>query len=120
MPRRRNPADNDVSREDFENLRQKFQLLEGDRKAYFETYEQTKKQNDALVREIRAENQELRKAIGELKREQGGRRSGEDDQKELSGQTSRVNKLRMEYDKLCSKTSKLTERCTPPPACPAG
>lgn len=110
MPRRRANVPNEVTREDFENLRNKFQLLEGDRKAYFETYEQTKKQNDALIREIRAENQELRKAIGELKREQGSRGSATDDKQEIASETARTNKLRTEYDNLCNKTRDLKKK----------
>jgi chromosome segregation ATPase len=109
MPRRRAaPTPAEVTKEDFDSLRQKFQLLEGDRKAYFETYEQTKKQNDATVREIRAENAELRKAISELKREHRGSRSAKDDQQELSQETSRVNRLRSEFDALRHKTNQLS------------
>lgn len=33
----------EVTREQLESLKQKFDLLQGDRKAYFETYEATKK-----------------------------------------------------------------------------
>lgn len=37
----------DVSREQLEALKSKFDLLQGDRKAYFETYEATKKARGA-------------------------------------------------------------------------
>jgi hypothetical protein len=46
----------EVSREQLESLKNKFDLLQGDRKAYFETYEATKKSNDALVKELREKN----------------------------------------------------------------
>ena len=40
---------------------------EGDRKAYFETFEQRKKTNELQIKELRKKNKELRDAIVELK-----------------------------------------------------
>ena len=59
----------EVTEEDYLSLKEKFQLLEGDRKAYFETFENQKKQNDHQMKELRAENGELRLAIADLKKE---------------------------------------------------
>ena len=43
----------EITREQLDILRNKFDLLKDDRKAYFETYEATKKANDQLLREVR-------------------------------------------------------------------
>ena len=42
---------------------------EGDRKAYYETYENTKKSNDAYIKDIREENNTLRKELAAIQRE---------------------------------------------------
>ncbi len=67
MPRK--GATLEVTEEDYLSLKEKFHLLEGDRKAYFETFENQKKHNDANMKQLRNENSELRLAIGDLKKE---------------------------------------------------
>ena len=88
MPLKR--MDTDITVSDLESLRKRFQLVgtfflcffsstephfktpsnrtEGDRKAYVQTFEQTKQQNDDRIREIRVANQELRSRIAEKKK----------------------------------------------------
>ena len=41
---------------------------EGDRKAYYETYENTKKTNDQLTKDMKDENNQLRKEIANVQR----------------------------------------------------
>ena len=82
--------DTDITVSDLESLRKRFQLVgtfflcffsstephfktpsnrtEGDRKAYVQTFEQTKQQNDDRIREIRVANQELRSRVAEKKK----------------------------------------------------
>ena len=59
----------EVTEEDYQSLKEKFHLLEGDRKAYFETFENQKKQNELQMKALRNENGELRLAIADLKKE---------------------------------------------------
>ena len=61
----RAPAD-DITRDQLELLKAKFDVLQGERKAYFETYESTKRTNEVLVRELRERAKELRRQLGEL------------------------------------------------------
>lgn len=42
-------------------------ISEGDRKAYFETYEQTKTRNEDTIKDVRERNERLRKDIAKLK-----------------------------------------------------
>jgi hypothetical protein len=59
----------EITREQLDILRNKFDLLQGDRKAYFETYEATKKANEQLLRELREANKDLRKRLSNLQKE---------------------------------------------------
>mmetsp|Transcript_65171 Transcript_65171/g.157755 ORF Transcript_65171/g.157755 Transcript_65171/m.157755 type:complete len:597 (+) Transcript_65171:202-1992(+) len=104
MPR---PADGgDISREQLNALRSKFQLLEGDRKAYFETYENTKKQNDELVRSLRDKNKELRKQLAGLQRE-ASTRAGSRDDAEVDKVAADLHGKRQEFDGLKHQSAKL-------------
>lgn len=97
----------DITREQLDELKTKFQLLEGDRKAYFETYETTKRTNEQLFRELRAKNRELRQALANVQREQGGAGAGQDD--EITRVSSELNSKRTQFDQLKHKVKKLTE-----------
>ena len=98
----------DITREQLDELKTKFQLLEGDRKAYFETYETTKRTNEQLFRELRAKNRELRQALANLQREHGtSGGSGQDD--EITRVSQELNSKRTAYDQLRHKVKKFTE-----------
>jgi len=101
------PIDNEITQVDVENLRKRFQLVEGDRKAYFETYEQTKKQNDELIREMRVGNQELRKSIASRKKAHVGKSGHNQADDEVDAETKRVHHLRAQYDKMRHHSKKL-------------
>lgn len=98
----------DITREQLDELKTKFQLLEGDRKAYFETYETTKRTNEQLFRELRAKNRELRQALANLQREHGsGGGVGQDD--EITRVSTELNAKRTAYDQLKHRVKKFTE-----------
>ncbi len=59
----------EITREQLDILRNKFDLLQGDRKAYFETYEATKKANEQLLKDLRDGNKDLRKRLSNLQKE---------------------------------------------------
>ncbi len=60
---RRGQSNTDLSREDMDDklddLKKRFHLLEGDRKAYFETTQWTLKNNKERIVSLRVENKEL-------------------------------------------------------------
>ena len=58
-----------ATKSDLEDLRNKFHLLEGDRKAYYEMSMHTMKSNKALVAQLRSENKEVRRAMASIQRE---------------------------------------------------
>eukprot|EP00945_MAST-04E_sp_MAST-4E-sp1_P003076 g3076.t1 len=91
-----------VTEEELEDLRQKFHLLEGDRKAYYEMSMHTMKSNKALVQQVRGENKELRRALAAIQRESKNATSAgmTTDDQELHEQSNAVVKLRRKTDRL--------------------
>ena len=91
-----------VTEDELEDLRQKFHLLEGDRKAYYEMSMHTMKSNKALVQQVREENKELRRALAAIQRESKQATSAgmSTDDVELQEEASKVVKLRRRADKL--------------------
>lgn len=51
--------------DEIEDLRRKLAMLDGDRKAYYESSEWTQKQNKEKVQQLRKENKELRKVLAD-------------------------------------------------------
>lgn len=59
----------EITREHLDKLRARFDELQGDRKAYFDTYEATKRANEQQLKELRDMNKELRRQLADLQRE---------------------------------------------------
>eukprot|EP00949_MAST-11_sp_MAST-11-sp1_P001870 g1870.t1 len=100
MPR--DQTDHQVSESELEELRNKFHLLEGDRKAYYEMSMHTMKSNKALIAQLRVENKDLRRALASIQREhaaanKAGRTADEEEVDEMSRE---VNSLRKRHDQL--------------------
>ena len=112
--------DTDITVSDLESLRKRFQLVgtfflcffsstephfktpsnrtEGDRKAYVQTFEHTKQQNDDRIREIRVANQELRSRIAEKKKKT--KMTGTNfTNSEVENLTRQLHRLRASHDK---------------------
>ena len=89
----------EISVSDIESLRKRFQLVEGDRKAYVQTFEQTKRQNDDRIREIRVANQELRSRIAEKKKFSSSNSSSSSSTSEIENLTRQLHRLRASHDK---------------------
>ena len=71
---------------------------EGDRKAYVQTFEQTKQQNDDRIREIRVANQELRSRVAEKKKKT--KMTGTNfTNSEVENLTRQLHRLRASHDK---------------------
>lgn len=54
----------EITREQLNALKEKFELVQGDRRAFFDTYETTKKNNEELLAELRRKNKGLREELG--------------------------------------------------------
>eukprot|EP00943_MAST-04B_sp_MAST-4B-sp1_P003406 g3406.t1 len=91
-----------VTEEELEDLRQKFHLLEGDRKAYYEMSMHTMKSNKALIQQVRSENKELRRGLAAIQRESKSASANgmTNDEQELKEEAVRTVKLRRKTDSL--------------------
>ena len=58
-----------VTEAELNALRNKFQLLEGDRKAYYEMSMHTMKENKTALASLREDNKDLRKKLAGIQRE---------------------------------------------------
>jgi DNA-binding transcriptional regulator GbsR (MarR family) len=85
----------------------KTKQTEGDRKAYYETYENTKKTNDTLIKDMKEENNQLRKEIANLQREMNQKGGMSAEQAEVDEELKKLNAKRMLYDKQRAKVSSL-------------
>jgi len=99
--------------EELADLQRKYQLLEGDRKAYYETSQWTIKQNRETIAALKRENKELRgtlatnRAAGGSKPQSDGSLPGEE---ELAKLRNFVAELRKQYDTMHNMTqSKFNE-----------
>ena len=111
MPRQQ---ERQVSEAELEDLRNKFHLLEGDRKAYYEMSMHTMKSNKALVGQLREENKEVRRALAAIQREHAAANKAgmSTDQEEMEDMAREVHHLRKKHDTLVSGTSKHADRLT--------
>lgn len=97
-----------VDVDDVENLRQKYILLEGDRRAYYETSQWTMKQNQETVVTLKKENRELKKQLSSAnaKRDAGMTPF----EKEIRVLEKKVHELRTEHDKLVRERTRGGEK----------
>ena len=95
-------AANVVTESELEDLRQKFHLLEGDRKAYYEMSMHTMKSNKVLVAQLRDQNKSLRRGLASIQRETRTASGAgmTTDQQEMSELSRSVTNLRRQHDKL--------------------
>ncbi len=100
-----------VTEAELEDLRQKFHLLEGDRKAYYEMSMHTMKSNKVLVQQLREENKELRRGLAAIQREtRSASRAGmTTDQQEISEISKQITRLRRTHDKIIGRVATRTE-----------
>ena len=96
---------NVVTESELEDLRQKFHLLEGDRKAYYEMSMHTMKSNKVLVSQLRDQNKSLRRALASIQRETRSASSAgmTTDQQEMTELGRQVTNLRRQHDKIIAK-----------------
>lgn len=112
----------EITREQLEALKEKFELVKGDRRAFFDTYETTKRANEELLGDLRKKNKELREALGQAQknaREETLRETTGRDESSVSAEllahrkrfdtlSHRSTSLREDYEKLRAELSMLT------------
>jgi len=93
--------------EELADLQKKYALLEGDRKAYYETSQWTIKQNRETIANGKEENKELRLQLGACQSAKGGKPDGGDTETaELEKLINYAKDLRKKYDEIRLLTSK--------------
>lgn len=93
--------------EELADLQKKYALLEGDRKAYYETSQWTIKQNRETIANGKEENKELRLQLGACQSAKGGKPDGGDaETAELEKLINYAKDLRKKYDEIRLLTSK--------------
>ena len=107
MPRGDGGNARQITESDLEDLRNKFHLLEGDRKAYYEMSMHTMKSNKALVAQLRTENKEVRRALASIQRERAAssKSGGTVDDEEQREMEREVNRMRTLCDRLTNKAA---------------
>jgi hypothetical protein len=102
MPGRGDGNTRQITESDLEDLRNKFHLLEGDRKAYYEMSMHTMKSNKTLVAQLRNENKEVRRALASIQRERAastkaGTTVDEEEEVEMEREVNRLRKMCDQY-----------------------
>ncbi|KAI9188973.1 hypothetical protein H9P43_000395 [Blastocladiella emersonii ATCC 22665] len=89
--------------QDLHDLKLRFELLEGDRKAYYEQSQLTIKGNKDEIGKLRSQNKELRVAVGKIKKTSGHDRGNERSQmSELEKLDQRINELHKKADDMAA------------------
>jgi len=104
-----------ITESDLEDLRNKFHLLEGDRKAYYEMSMHTMKSNKSLVAQLRAENKEVRRALASIQRERAastkaGSSVDEEEEHEMEREVNRLRKMCDQYTNKAAGTFFLSQK----------
>eukprot|EP00238_Polyblepharides_amylifera_P001167 CAMPEP_0196571392 /NCGR_PEP_ID=MMETSP1081-20130531/1575_1 /TAXON_ID=36882 /ORGANISM="Pyramimonas amylifera, Strain CCMP720" /LENGTH=559 /DNA_ID=CAMNT_0041888327 /DNA_START=25 /DNA_END=1704 /DNA_ORIENTATION=+ len=92
--------------EELADLQKKYQLLEGDRKAYYETSQWTIKQNRETIAIAKRENKELRAQLAACHATKGGKPKDDGATAELEKLRVYVKELRKRYDEIHLLTNK--------------
>ncbi|KAJ3014258.1 hypothetical protein HKX48_005240 [Thoreauomyces humboldtii] len=86
--------------EELHDLKLRFELLEGDRKAYYETSQWAIRQNKEEVSHLRIQNKELSDAIAKVKKSEADGASTRVSMTELDRADQRICEMHKKYDEL--------------------
>ena len=95
--------------QELADLQNRFHLLEGDRKAFYEQSQLTLKQNKEASDSLRRENKELRQALSAIHKERGGHVSGEATvmhEQEIHKVEAQLTLLRQRHNQVVSENGK--------------
>uniref|UniRef100_A0A061RB48 Axonemal dynein intermediate chain protein n=1 Tax=Tetraselmis sp. GSL018 TaxID=582737 RepID=A0A061RB48_9CHLO len=94
--------------DDLDQLRQKYVLLEGDRRAYYETSQWTLKQNQETVHRLKKENKELKRQLSEVNSQRGALEPPAN--KDIRALEKKVHELRATHDRLVADRTRGSEK----------
>ncbi|KND03009.1 uncharacterized protein SPPG_02080 [Spizellomyces punctatus DAOM BR117] len=86
--------------EELHDLKLRFELLEGDRKAYYETSQWAIRQNKEEVSQLRMRNKELSDAIAKLKKTEADVQSNRASMSELEKFDQKICEMHKKFDEL--------------------
>lgn len=93
--------------DDLAHLQSRFDLLQGDRKAFYEQSQLTLKQNKDAVDELRREGKELRNALANMNKERGGSETSAIHEAELAKVEQALTLLRQRQNQvMCGNKAK--------------
>lgn len=93
--------------EELADLQNRFHLLEGDRKAFYEQSQLTLKQNKDAVDSLRTQNKELRTSLSSMHKERGGTETSAIHDAEVSKVEQQLTLLRQRQNQIaCGNKSK--------------
>jgi len=87
--------------EQLEDLQRRFQLLEGERKATYETAQLNIRQNKEIIKQMKEENKTLRQQIAQLRNE-----APASTEKQVEEKNAEMNALKAKLDALRNETAK--------------
>ncbi|KAJ3066696.1 hypothetical protein HDU98_010016 [Podochytrium sp. JEL0797] len=93
------PSQNGID-DDLHDLKLRFELLEGDRKAYYETSQWAIRQNKEEVSHLRSQNKELSESIAKIKKHDMDSQSLRSSMTELEKFDQRICEIHRKYDEL--------------------
>ncbi|KAI9106169.1 hypothetical protein DFS34DRAFT_49148 [Phlyctochytrium arcticum] len=96
--------------EELHDLKLRFELLEGDRKAYYETSQWAIRQNKEEVSQLRIQNKELSDAIAKLKKSEADTQSHRASMSELERFDQRICEMHKKFDELQAEARAKEER----------
>ncbi|KAJ3127769.1 hypothetical protein HK101_005529, partial [Irineochytrium annulatum] len=99
--------------DELHDLKLRFELLEGDRKAYYETSQWAIRQNKEEISHLRLQNKDLSESISRIKKSELDAQANRLSMTELEKLDHRICEIHKKYDELCaeakSKEGRITE-----------
>merc|ERR1711977_437774 len=99
--------------EQLEDLQRRFQLLEGERKATYETAQLNIRQNKEIIRQMKEENKSLRQSIAQLRNEapKSTEKQVEEKMAEMNLVQKKLDQVKMECTKKKGFLEELDDKC---------
>jgi septation ring formation regulator EzrA len=92
--------------EQKEDLERRYQLLEGERKATFETAQLNIRQNKEIIKQMKEENKTLRQQIAQLRQE-----APPSTDKQIEEKMHELNQMKHKMDSVANEVKKQHEMC---------
>jgi chromosome segregation ATPase len=88
----------------LEDLQRRYQLLEGERKATYETAQLNIRQNKEIIKQMREENKSLRQQVSHLRNE-----APMSTEKQVNDKMQELNQLKSKFDALKAESKRVDE-----------